>query len=55
VYGIDGRLVKELVNGRLAEGEHRLVWNAEGLPTGVYFIKLTHADKALNQKIVFLR
>jgi hypothetical protein len=55
VYGIDGRLVNELLNSRLPAGDHRVVWNAEGLPAGVYLIRLESAGQSIVRKAVLIR
>jgi hypothetical protein len=45
VYDVMGRLVKTLVSGELAEGEHQLLWDGRSssggeLPSGIYFLRL---------------
>ncbi len=37
VYNIVGQLVKTLVNFNQTAGEHKVLFNADGLPSGVYF------------------
>ncbi|MDZ7296731.1 MAG: T9SS type A sorting domain-containing protein [candidate division KSB1 bacterium] len=41
VYDVSGREVAALVDGKLAAGEHAIVFDAAHLPSGVYFIRLT--------------
>ena len=41
VFDLTGREVGSLVNGYLSSGEHEVIWNAEGMTSGVYFVKLT--------------
>jgi hypothetical protein len=55
VYDIDGRLVQELVNGRLTAGEHRVVWNADKKPSGVYLCRLESAAVSRSAKLVLMR
>jgi len=68
VYGLDGRLVKELWTGgdaypteerqagRLSyAGEHSVIWNAEGLPGGVYLIRLEAGKDVRTMKAILLR
>lgn len=44
VFNIEGRLVRSLFAGRLEAGYHRVSWEAGGLASGVYFLRLdTHA------------
>jgi len=37
VHDSRGRLVAVLLEGRMAAGEHHFTWNAQGLPSGMYF------------------
>ena len=41
VYDITGREVTVLGAGDWGLGEHEVVWDAEGLPSGLYFVRLT--------------
>ncbi len=40
VFDITGREVASLVNGHLSLGYHEVVWNAEGMSSGVYFVRM---------------
>ncbi len=40
VYDVQGREVQSLVTGHLSLGYHKVVWNAEGFASGVYFARL---------------
>ena len=40
IYNIQGQEVETLLEGNLQAGYHTLVWNAENLPSGVYFYAL---------------
>jgi len=55
IYDIVGRLVETLVKEKLSTGEHEVLWNAEGLASGVYFIKLESGRFLTTQKIVLLK
>ena len=41
VYDRIGRLVRTLINGMVAQGEHDVVFNADDLPSGMYVCRLT--------------
>ena len=41
VYDVIGRQVAVLVNGQLAPGYYRCMWNAAGIASGVYLYRLT--------------
>ncbi len=59
VYGIDGREVVDLLDrqGRLSYGVgmHAVVWNAEGLPGGIYFVRLEAGVEMKTMKVVLLK
>jgi hypothetical protein len=40
VYNVQGQLVATLVDGERAAGEHRVAWEAVGMPSGVYLYRL---------------
>ena len=41
VYDIAGRMVQALGTGHWALGQHRVVWDAEGMSSGIYLVRLT--------------
>ncbi|MCX6601557.1 MAG: T9SS type A sorting domain-containing protein [bacterium] len=55
VYDVMGREVAVLVNGNLPAGRHREVFDAQGLPSGVYVYKLTSGSFTDMQKMVLLK
>jgi len=56
VYGVDGRLVENIVTGKNAypPGYHRVVWNAEGIPAGSYLVRFEADDGAVQEQWVRL-
>ncbi|NQS98782.1 MAG: T9SS type A sorting domain-containing protein [candidate division Zixibacteria bacterium] len=40
IYNIQGRLVETLFEGYKSPGVHQFTWNAENLPSGIYFYQL---------------
>jgi hypothetical protein len=40
IYNRLGQIVQTLVNGRLDKGRHSVVWDAAGLPSGIYFCRI---------------
>ena len=40
VFDITGREVASLVTGHLSLGKHKVVWDAEGMGSGVYFVRM---------------
>lgn len=55
VFDVSGRKVGDLVNGFQAAGTHRVDWNAEGHPSGIYFYRLTAGNHIKTQKLMLLR
>ena len=58
VYDLLGREVSKLAgwqDGRLEAGQHSVVWDAEGLGSGVYFIRMEAGDYVHVQKMIMLR
>ncbi len=55
VYDLIGREVATIVSDELSAGEHSRRWNAEGLPSGVYFYKLQVGSFSETKKLILLR
>jgi len=55
VYNIAGQHVADLVNNHVIAGEHRVQWNASGISSGVYLIRLDAAGTTVSQKVVLLK
>ena len=55
VYNSIGQEVKVLVNGEIASGYHEVVFNAENLPSGIYFYKLFANQYSSTRKMVLVK
>ncbi len=55
IYTVLGQLVTRLVNQTQSEGEHDVMFDARGLPSGVYFYKLWVGDFSQTRSFVVLR
>jgi hypothetical protein len=55
IYDVLGREVVTLVNGKKDPGEHTVEWNAENIPSGVYYYRLMAADRVETRKAVLLK
>jgi hypothetical protein len=55
IYDTAGRLVETLVNGWRDAGDHQITFDGSGLPSGIYFAKLTAGDFSQVQKLVLLK
>lgn len=59
VFGVDGRLVRTLVDGELPAGPHRVAWDGTGdggrtAPAGVYFCRLWAAGQQACRRLARL-
>jgi len=53
IYNIKGNLIATLVDGFMKEGRYQTRWQAENLPSGIYFIRLqTDAAIKTNRTII---
>jgi len=55
VYDVLGREIKTLINKPLQPGEYEIDFDATGLPSGVYFYRLTSGRFNQTKKMVLLR
>jgi hypothetical protein len=49
IYDINGKQVETLLKDNKSAGSHKVTWNADGIPTGVYFYKI-HAGSFTDVK-----
>jgi hypothetical protein len=47
IYDLFGREVARLASGRQTPGRYRVTWDAAGMPSGVYLVRLTHTIPGL--------
>ena len=55
VYNISGRMVALPVNAEYNAGWHEVIWDASGLPSGLYFACLTYKKKTQTAKMLLVR
>ncbi len=55
IYDVTGREVQSLVDGNLSSGQHSVVWDAEGLGGGVYFVQLHAGDFRQTRKMLLVK
>jgi hypothetical protein len=48
VYDLSGRRIAELVDGSQSKGHHKVHWNTNGWPAGIYFYRLSSVDGQLS-------
>ncbi len=63
IFNVNGQLIETLHDNQIEPGYHTIQWNAEGLPSGVYFIQMTVDGTSSNlgqgftatQKVVLMK
>ncbi len=55
VYDMSGRMVREVVNGRLSAGYHNAQIDASDLPAGIYLYRLNAGNFTDTQKMILLK
>ncbi|MEO9885297.1 MAG: DUF1501 domain-containing protein [Balneola sp.] len=55
VFDIRGQLVSTLVNKRLSSGQHKIVFDATALASGVYLYRLQTRDGMLSKKMTLIK
>jgi hypothetical protein len=55
LYDLLGRHVRDLAGGVYGTGTHDLTFNADGLPTGLYYLRLTAGTSESVQRVMLLK
>ena len=55
IYNVVGEEIATLVNEEITAGSYTITWNAEFLPSGVYYYKITANNNSLIKKMVLLK
>ncbi len=55
VYNIRGQVVEVLVDRNMNAGYHNITWNADGISSGMYFVKVETGTNAAIQKLMLLK
>ena len=54
VFNQMGQVVSTLVEGQCRQGKHHVYYEASGLPTGIYFLRLQAGQEIVARKIIRL-
>ena len=52
VFDMNGRLVSILADKMFEAGENKLVWKADNVSTGIYFLQFQSAEKLQTEKLI---
>ena len=55
VFNIRGQVVEVLVDRNMQAGYHNINWNADGISSGMYFVKVETGANAAIQKLMLLK
>lgn len=55
IFDLMGRKIETLVNGNKAAGEHTVTWDAENMPTGIYFYRLQAGEYSRTANMTLLK
>jgi hypothetical protein len=55
IYDVMGREVGRLIEGMRPAGHHELRYDASGLASGIYFVRLTAGDLTVTKKLMLLK
>ncbi len=55
IYNAIGKEVTTLVNGTMESGNHKVVWNANNMPSGMYFYKLQADNFTATKKMMLIK
>jgi hypothetical protein len=55
IYDITGRLVETLLDRIMLHGNHEIIWNAENLPSGIYFSIITSGNLIKTHKLILMK
>ena len=51
---ITGKRVQTIINQPMTEGTHQISWNRNGLPGGIYFIRVKIVNSTVTRKVIVL-
>ena len=55
VYDILGKEIRTLINEQKSLGTYEITFNGEGLPSGIYFYKMSYGNKSITKKMNLIK
>jgi hypothetical protein len=55
IYDVMGREIAELVNGDHEAGLYRIVWNAQGVASGIYYCRIATGEFSAVRKLILMK
>ena len=55
VFNVRGQVVQTLVDRNMKAGYHNVAWNADGVSSGMYFVRVEMGDNMAIQKLMLLK
>jgi len=55
IYNLTGQEIGFIKKGRMLPGKHQVIWNADNLPSGVYFYKISSGKYSDIKKCILLK
>jgi hypothetical protein len=55
IFNNTGQLVDNLVNCKQLRGKHEVRWNAQNLPSGIYFYRISTYNQSVTGKLVVIK
>jgi len=52
VYNLNGQVVEQLVDGKLVNGEHQIIWRKGEIAPGLYVVRLQNGRLTSAQKVI---
>jgi len=55
IYDLAGHLVQTLESGSAPAGKYHTIWQAQGVASGIYFVRLSTPSFTQTRKVMFLK
>lgn len=55
VFNVRGQVVEQLISGDMKAGYHNVIWNADALSSGMYFVRVEAGSNTAMQKLMLVK